>query len=109
MTPCSLSRVVLCLFLIVGILSAAKASTSDGSHEHDHELWEIASVYDLEATTYTATVATVDGEVFDEDGLAFMIFSTSSADVSGLEDAEETAEPGETANGNGCLDLVHLL
>lgn len=95
---------LLYLFLIALLLSAAKGATSEDEHEHDeHEhddeeglgLWETASVYSLEADNYTATMSTVDGELFTENGFAFMVFSTSSADDSGLEEAEETAEQGE--------------
>lgn len=82
----------------------AATSSSEDSHDHDeeHDLFERAVVYSFDEGSFTAQITPADEGVDSvDDSFAFMIMGTSSADLEGLEEAEEIAEPGE----NTCSHL----
>lgn len=65
--------------------------TSHSSHEGEH--FEAAAVYDVEAGTNSFVVVPAEGS-FEEETFAFMIVPAATADMDGLEGAEEDAEIG---------------
>ena len=69
--------------------------TSYESHEGQH--FEAAAVYDAEAGTGSfAVIPAAAAGSFEEETLAFMIVPAASADLDGLEKAEDIAEEGKT-------------
>lgn len=65
--------------------------TSHASHEGEH--FEAAAVYDVDAGSNSFVVVPAEGS-FEDDSFAFMIVPASTADMDGLEGAEEDAELG---------------
>lgn len=84
---------------------AVAQDTSHSSHEshahdeashqsHEGERFEAAAVYDVEAGSGSFAVIPAAGS-FEEETFAFMIVPCASADLGGLEEAEEEAEAGK--------------
>lgn len=65
------------------------------SHEGEGGHFEAAAVYDVTAGTNTFVVVPAEGS-FDDETFAFMIVPAPTADMEGLEVAEEEAETGSS-------------
>lgn len=98
-------RTVAALYLAVSTVRATTSDHSDHSDhdhdshadhsdhsDHDEHLFEAAAVYTLEAGTNSLVAVPAD-DVLDEP-FAFMLVPAASADLEGLEGAEEDAEAG---------------
>ncbi|CAM9236189.1 unnamed protein product [Ectocarpus sp. 12 AP-2014] len=108
-------RLVLKAAALLCFLECAAAHTSHTSHsDHDHGShsdgeghFEAAAVYDVEAGT-NSLAAYPGGGGFEEETFAFMVVPAASADLEGLEAAEEDAEAAWDEYTSGAEDVTVL-
>lgn len=110
--PNNKMRCLLTATPLICLVACAAAHTSHSSHDdHDHGShtddsshseeghFEAAAVYDVEAGTNSLAAYPGEGS-FEEETFAFMVVPAASADLEGLEGAEEDAEVGKCFSGN---------
>ncbi|CAM9362596.1 unnamed protein product [Scytosiphon promiscuus] len=112
--------VVACAAVVVSLACVAgQEATSHSTHDHDesshtsHEddvegnHFEAAAVYDVGVGTNSFIAFPPEGS-FEEETFAFMIVPAASADLEGLEDAEEGAEAAWDAYTSGAEEPTIL-
>ncbi|CAM9201633.1 unnamed protein product [Hapterophycus canaliculatus] len=108
------------ILLVAGVAGQETSHSDDdhGSHDHDessHEShaedegdhFEAAAVYDVGVGTNSFIAFPPEGS-FEEETFAFMIVPATSADLEGLEDAEEDAETAWDAYTSGAEEPTVL-
>ena len=88
---------VLAVLWAIGLTSSL-AEESDHDHEHG-EHFEQAAVYNMTVGNNSLIIIPVGNDNgSDEEAVAFMVVSATSADEEGLEGAETTTEEGTDSN-----------